>query len=193
MSTRLFNHSISEIEPTLYLGDLSSSNDLPLLREKNITAIVSLLEAPSPPWSPPSRRELVPEDRHLYISCPDNLTQDLLCRLPEICDFIDAKRNNGAHSLLVHCTAGISRSATVVLAYLMWKHRQPLEAALEMVEKSRHVSPNPNFMRQLAVWAEVDYRPWEDAGPGSGAPKPAYAEFLAERVERLKAESGVGG
>ena len=55
--------------------------------------------------------------------------------------------------MLVHCQAGISRSATVCLAYLMHAARVDLETAFEHVRSRRSViSPNLNFMRQLQLY-----------------------------------------
>lgn len=52
--------------------------------------------------------------------------------------------------MLVHCQAGISRSATICLAYLMMKQRVRLEEAFEFVKQRRSViSPNFSFMGQL--------------------------------------------
>lgn len=52
-------------------------------------------------------------------------------------------------SILVHCYAGISRSATIVLAYLISKGMK-LENAYQMVKMKRNIiNPNSGFMRQL--------------------------------------------
>ncbi|KAL0162868.1 hypothetical protein M9458_042264, partial [Cirrhinus mrigala] len=58
------------------------------------------------------------------------------------------KDSNGR--VLVHCQAGISRSATICLAYLMKKKRVRLEEAFEFVKQRRSIiSPNFSFMGQL--------------------------------------------
>ena len=52
--------------------------------------------------------------------------------------------------MLVHCHAGVSRSATVCIAYLMYKNNFTLEKAFDHVRSRRGViSPNLNFMQQL--------------------------------------------
>ncbi|GBL77014.1 Dual specificity protein phosphatase 7 [Araneus ventricosus] len=52
--------------------------------------------------------------------------------------------------ILVHCLAGISRSVTITLAYLMQKLSMPLNDAYDFVrQRKANISPNFNFMGQL--------------------------------------------
>lgn len=52
--------------------------------------------------------------------------------------------------MFVHCQAGISRSATICLAYLMRTNRVKLDEAFEFVKQRRSIiSPNFSFMGQL--------------------------------------------
>lgn len=63
--------------------------------------------------------------------------------------FPDSVKESGGR-VLVHCQAGISRSATICLAYLIHAHRVRLNEAFEFVKRRRHViSPNLGFMGQL--------------------------------------------
>ena len=59
--------------------------------------------------------------------------------------------NSDNNRVLVHCQAGISRSASVVIAYLMSRHRYSLYSAYEHVMRCRRIiHPNDGFMEQLA-------------------------------------------
>ena len=55
--------------------------------------------------------------------------------------------------VLVHCYAGVSRSATIVISYLMKEHGMTLPAATQLVRSKRwFINPNRGFIRQLQVY-----------------------------------------
>lgn len=92
--------------------------------------------------------------------------------------------------ILVHCDWGVLRSSTIVIAYLMRKHRMSLSDALAMVKGKRRVRPNLNFIMQLEVWQDTGYEIYEDVE--TKTPKLQYKEFLEKRAKRLK-EQGLTG
>lgn len=51
--------------------------------------------------------------------------------------------------VLVHCIMGVSRSATLVLAYLMMRHRLSLRDSLRHVTQNRAIYPNQHFLSLL--------------------------------------------
>lgn len=53
--------------------------------------------------------------------------------------------------VLVHCAMGVSRSATVVLAFLMICENMTLVDAIQTVQAHRDICPNSGFLRQLQV------------------------------------------
>jgi len=59
---------------------------------------------------------------------------------------------NSSDKCLVFCTAGRSRSATVVLAYLIYTYKLKLSEAFAKVSKVREVRPNKGFLKQLQKW-----------------------------------------
>ena len=67
--------------------------------------------------------------------------------LPIIARNVAAKR-----PVLVHCHAGISRSASIVLAYLVQAHGLSLAAAWDKLSARRKVAPNSGFWKQLVAF-----------------------------------------
>lgn len=64
--------------------------------------------------------------------------------------FIDQAKSKGG-KILVHCAAGISRSATLVIAYLMYSYAMSFSDAYAFVKKRRDiVDPNMGFIVQLS-------------------------------------------
>jgi len=62
---------------------------------------------------------------------------------------VESARSAGG-KVLVHCQAGVSRSPTLVVAYLMALYGRPLMDTFQLVKQRRQiVAPNFNFMGQL--------------------------------------------
>lgn len=74
---------------------------------------------------------------YLYIPGEDHERFNLSIYFDKSADFIDKvlKETN----VLVHCMAGISRSVSLVLAYLMKYHQMPFREALSNVRKKRRI------------------------------------------------------
>nr|KAF6368230.1 dual specificity phosphatase 26 [Myotis myotis]KAF6373498.1 dual specificity phosphatase 26 [Pipistrellus kuhlii] len=64
-------------------------------------------------------------------------------------DFIHRALSLPGGKILVHCAVGVSRSATLVLAYLMLYHHLTLVEAIKKVKDHRGIIPNRGFLRQL--------------------------------------------
>ena len=57
---------------------------------------------------------------------------------------------NSKCGILIHCLAGVSRSATITIAYLMSRRSIVFDKAYAQVEaKKKNISPNMDFLMQL--------------------------------------------
>ncbi|XP_030604557.1 dual specificity protein phosphatase 19-like isoform X1 [Archocentrus centrarchus] len=63
--------------------------------------------------------------------------------------FIDQAREQGG-VVLVHCNAGVSRSSSIVIGYLMLREGLSFDDAYSQVKQARpSIRPNPGFYQQL--------------------------------------------
>lgn len=78
---------------------------------------------------------------HKIINIDDQPTEDLYKYFDEIYDFMEQSRKKT--NILVHCFAGVSRSATGVIMYLMKKNDWSYYKAYSHCKKNRSIiSPN---------------------------------------------------
>ncbi|RKP25622.1 protein-tyrosine phosphatase-like protein, partial [Syncephalis pseudoplumigaleata] len=83
---------------------------------------------------------------------------NLLQHLPMTCRFIEEALSRQDQRVLVHCQAGVSRSAAVVIAYIMKMERLPYEQALAYVQTTRaSVCPNAGFSEQCQLFATMNF------------------------------------
>eukprot|EP00753_Platysulcus_tardus_P015869 PLAT5321.2.p1 GENE.PLAT5321.2~~PLAT5321.2.p1 ORF type:complete len:268 (-),score=14.82 PLAT5321.2:72-875(-) len=90
--------------------------------------------------------------QNLVLELDDEPEEDIASTFPTAIAFIQKALAEGG-GVLVHCTAGISRSCTIVCAYLMATQRISVEEALHVVRSARKwVKPNPGFIAQLTQY-----------------------------------------
>ena len=66
--------------------------------------------------------------------------------------YISQAKNSGSN-VLVHCKMGISRSASVVIAYAMKAYGWSFTKAIDHVKNNRNcIKPNKNFLNQLETY-----------------------------------------
>ncbi|XP_006010324.1 dual specificity protein phosphatase 2 [Latimeria chalumnae] len=130
-----------EILPFLYLGSAHHSSQRDTLESHGITALLNVSSTCPNYFEGQFRYKCIPvEDSHMV---------DISIWFQDAIEFIDSVKNSGGR-VLVHCQAGISRSATICLAYLMRTQRVRLEEAFDFIKQRRGViSPNFGFMGQL--------------------------------------------
>ncbi|KAI1301713.1 Dual specificity protein phosphatase 8 [Halotydeus destructor] len=132
----------TKILPFLYLGSQNDSMNKQLLRDLNITYELNVSNS-----CPKS--EFVAEASFLRIPVNDNYTEKLLPHFPKAFHFLDLVRESSGCAL-VHCLAGISRSATIAIAYVMKHLGLSCDDAYRYVKSKRpSISPNFNFLGQL--------------------------------------------
>ena len=86
--------------------------------------------------------------KHRVLHIEDTYDQDISFAFVPAFDFIERNRKEG--NVLVHCTSGISRSAALLIAYMMQKYSINFDQSLERVRNMRPCAePNGSFIHQL--------------------------------------------
>lgn len=168
---RFDGHFPSRILPFLYLGNLNHASNALMLRALGITHVVSMGEsALIPPKNATSllgrprtgpngglvQNSLWHEHKAGRIQVLDmkNVADDGIDSIRPHIDramaFIEECRQSGG-KVLVHCRVGVSRSATIVIAYVMKHLKMDLTSAYLMVRSRRlNILIQPNL---LFMWA----------------------------------------
>lgn len=141
----------AEVLPNLYIGSIGAAVNNEKLRELGITNVLSLcgdigykkVENISYRYFSVSDK---PKNMHELFS----ILNDCILHIDEVLSERRQECNRKGKStnrILVHCMMGRSRSATVIIAYLMMKHSMKWREALEFLREKRSVvEPNIGFI-----------------------------------------------
>ena len=141
----MFYDRPSQIEDRLFLGSMSHANDRHVLKRLLITHVLTICHLPPTHY---------PDISYRFVSLNDLPSEPISHKFAECHKFIDAALARGGR-VLVHCYAGVSRSATVVIAYLMRKRGLSYPEAFGHVQTRRAVvRPNYGFVQQLLDFSQ---------------------------------------
>ncbi|XP_075466452.1 dual specificity protein phosphatase 13A-like [Ascaphus truei] len=141
------SHHVDQVFPNLYLGDVVIASDKAKLQKMGITHILNVAHAS---WEC-SEDDIVYGEEIQYhgITAEDCPEFNISGFLRPGARFIHKALNTPNGKVLVHCVMGKSRSATLVLAYLMIYQRFSLPDAIRHVTQHRGIAPNRGFLQQL--------------------------------------------
>jgi protein-tyrosine phosphatase len=135
-----------QITETLYVGARPRPDDVPALAAAGITHVVSCLEE-----AELAKVELEGLDvQTLGIAIRDGMDQDIAASFPRLFDFAARAGERAGSKVLVHCEAGVSRSATLATALLMKSTGKTfIDAFGQLRDRRAGVLPNIGFASQL--------------------------------------------
>ncbi|WOH13651.1 hypothetical protein DCAR_0833161 [Daucus carota subsp. sativus] len=137
-----FEKDCSRIADHVYLGSDAVAKNREILRQNGITHVLNCVGFVCPEYF---KSDLVYKTLWLR----DSPTEDITSILYDVFDYFEDVREQGGR-VLVHCCQGVSRSTSLVIAYLMWRKGQSFEDAFQFVKAARGVAnPNMGFACQL--------------------------------------------
>jgi len=132
---------MSLIKKGLLIGNHRDSQDLTFLNRQGVSHILC------------SAGELAPafpgKFSYKHVGADDVPNYNMSRHFDHAADYVHNAIQNGG-TVFIHCAAGISRSVTLALAYLMKHEGMKLSEAFALVKGRRFIAnPNHGFMRQL--------------------------------------------
>ena len=136
---------IDKIEENLWLVNTFAAGNIKDLKEKGIKKILSVMSVP------PNYDNKEYGFNHKKIEIDDMNHQNIIQYFGECLNFI-----KGDEKVLVHCLGGVSRSPTIVIAYIMWIKKMKYDEAIQFVKSKRSIiGPNSGFIKQLKMFHNI--------------------------------------
>ena len=137
----------TEIIDNLWIGSLESSCNKQALQERNIETIISAVLGAS---------AMFPFDfKYERAKLRDVEDENIIKEFDKLLPIIRKELVNN-RGVLCHCIAGRSRSASIVVAYLIRYHNMTAEEALKYIKNKRtQVDPNSGYINQLKEYEQM--------------------------------------
>ena len=138
-------HYMDQITEKIWLGNYASSKDVNELKNRGIKKVLCIMDYP------PFNYEEKDGINQKVIKIPDIPVINIIKYFGECLNFISGEEN-----ILVHCLAGSSRSASFVIAYIMWSKKMKYQDAYDFVKSKRpYIFPNYGFINQLLLFEKL--------------------------------------
>ena len=149
--------NLDQILPNIFLGSCpTSSSDIEQLKSDfGITAVLNVQTDEDIAHWGIEWADLDAAYQQAGIECRrvpvvDFHPDDLCRRLPDCVKALDELLGAG-HTVYVHCSAGMNRSPSTVVAYLHWTQGMTLDEALNVVMQRRFCDPYMDAIRQATA------------------------------------------
>uniref|UniRef100_A0A2P2K6P2 Uncharacterized protein MANES_07G110400 n=1 Tax=Rhizophora mucronata TaxID=61149 RepID=A0A2P2K6P2_RHIMU len=137
-----FDKECSKVAEHVYLGGDAVARDRGILKQNGITHVLNCVGFVCPEYF---KSDFV--YRTLWLQ--DSPSEDITSILYDVFDYFEDVREQGGR-VFVHCCQGVSRSTSLVIAYLMWREGQSFDDAFQYVKAARGIAdPNMGFACQL--------------------------------------------
>uniref|UniRef100_A0A3P8WGU5 Dual specificity protein phosphatase n=1 Tax=Cynoglossus semilaevis TaxID=244447 RepID=A0A3P8WGU5_CYNSE len=146
LPTQHFN----EVYPRIYIGNAFVAQNTMRLQKLGVTHVLNVAEGTSFMHVNTSV-DFYTGTGITYHGIQANDTEqfNLSAFFEEGADFIERALAHNNGKVYVHCREGYSRSPTMVIAFLMLRHKMDARQAVATVRHKREIGPNDGFLRQL--------------------------------------------
>ncbi|XP_076355040.1 dual specificity protein phosphatase 3-like isoform X2 [Tachypleus tridentatus] len=143
----------NEVYPNVYISDGTTALCTCVLRRLRVTYVLNAAQGKDKWYNLINTSPAFYKDtgiEYMGVEAIDMSSFNLEPYFQEAADFIEKGLDSGG-KVLVHCRQGISRSATLVLAFLMIKRHLTAQEAMRTVRSKREIIPNDGFLKQLCL------------------------------------------
>ena len=139
------SENINKINDKIYLGGIDGAREINYLKQEGITHILSLA----------GKIFSINYEKGTFITkiieIMDFTNENIFKYFKECIQFIENSKK-----IYIHCMAGVSRSASIVIAYLMYKeHKKYFQIYSEVKKKRSIIRPNFGFVFQLKYFENL--------------------------------------
>ena len=140
----------SEVIPNIFIGNAAAARDPKFFNQHKISHVINVTE--KEPNHFEQKIDDLRQSKVVYLHLPvsDKCSSTLSAYFAQTNAFIKDCLSSETNALLIHCKCGVSRSSTVLLAFLVQVRGMTLSDALNLVRKKRRrIRPNIGFFLQL--------------------------------------------
>uniref|UniRef100_G1Q837 Serine/threonine/tyrosine interacting like 2 n=1 Tax=Myotis lucifugus TaxID=59463 RepID=G1Q837_MYOLU len=159
-------NEVDEVWPNVFIAEKSVAVNKGRLKRLGITHILNAAHGTGVYTGPEFYAGL--DIQYLGVEVDDFPEVDISRHFRKAAEFLDEALLTYRGKVLVSSEMGISRSAVLVVAYLMIFHHMAVLEALMTVRRKRPICPNDGFLRQLRELNEklMEERDEDDSGEG---------------------------
>jgi protein tyrosine phosphatase len=142
-----FYPEIDKIDENIYLGNKDTALDEKLLLSYNINTIFVIGNG--------LKMKFPDRFKYFKYELNDSLNENIKSHFKSFCQQVNEEIKSG-NKIYVHCSAGVSRSSTMVISYFMYKDKLTFEDSFQFVKSKRSIiCPNSSFVNQLKEFENI--------------------------------------
>lgn len=142
----------NQISEYLYISGLETAVDKDYLKKNHFKRVITVMREEI------DKKKKSKQIEYIFITAEDNKSFKIILEFKNVIKIIK-ESNKKKMKTLIHCRKGKSRSATLVIAYLMSTNSIDYETAFNRLKKIRPtIDPNTGFIEQLEIFERLNYK-----------------------------------